>query len=874
MSLNLRPDLLPNTAALKRDKQLLGLAYGLLAGLTYTLATWGYDGWLLAHASADSPWLKLVIGGIFCLLVGALVGWLTEVVDRSLFGLVAWILAGMAFAWFAGHLPFEGESIITGLLDPGLRGLDVYPFAENIQLRLVLIYIVVVVTSGIAGLLETFLVESARGAPPLLRWLTIGVCIPFFALGGNSTANINETLTGPIQVIDQTIQFALKTEGTQVDPQLVRETHLLAVEPIKSLLHRPRKLILGYYEPTYLNDFSVYIDFDGVWAVCQATVDLIGNCQPSDHVYAEKMACLLQAKPGTANACSVSVKDAAKGWLEAWGQQLGSSPQVKVRNQRGAVTLLTVWDQDGRAYNCRFRETPDFVLEACTPFPSPTPPPQTAPAASPEISIPTAPAPTQAFNAPVVPAAQEVALLQADKTDLLSVPDLTRYLIQVDINYPGHTLQGQASLVYTNTENTPLESVYFRLIPNGHKSYGDGSLTVTQVTIDGQPAETQLTLSDSVLEVHLPKALKPGTQVRFGLGFSGLVPVDFGGDKTPEGYGIYNLSNGVLALADWYPILAVYDAHGWNLDPVSGIGDSVYSDMALYTIDITIGSELTLAATGVEISRMSQGGISHYRYVSGPARDFFMIASPDFQVKSGTVDGIKINSYYLAQHSDAGQSALDIAERALHTYNTRFGPYPYTELDVIDASIRNASGVEFPGIILVGDQLYGDPDNPSFMVATAHEVAHQWWYNVVGNNVLDEPWLDEALTTYSSAVYFESTPGVLTYRGLLDYWQNRYNDLVRQGGDDLVTQNVMHFEKLGEKGAYGPVVYTKGALFFAALREAIGDQAFFEALRSYYATYKYRIATAQDLLNMFETKSGKQLDELYQKWLYSRQPPP
>lgn len=63
MSLNLRPDLFPNIAALRRDKQLLGLAYGLLAGLTYALATWGYDGWLLAHASADSSWLKLVIGG-------------------------------------------------------------------------------------------------------------------------------------------------------------------------------------------------------------------------------------------------------------------------------------------------------------------------------------------------------------------------------------------------------------------------------------------------------------------------------------------------------------------------------------------------------------------------------------------------------------------------------------------------------------------------------------------------------------------------------------------------------------------------------------------------------------------------------------------
>ena len=64
----------------------------------------------------------------------------------------------------------------------------------------------------------------------------------------------------------------------------------------------------------------------------------------------------------------------------------------------------------------------------------------------------------------------------------------------------------------------------------------------------------------------------------------GKVPVDFEGG----GYGIFNLTDDVLSLAGWYPILAVYDDEGWNIDPVSSIGDSVYSDIAYYTVEVIV----------------------------------------------------------------------------------------------------------------------------------------------------------------------------------------------------------------------------------------------------------------------------------------------
>jgi len=152
----------------------------------------------------------------------------------------------------------------------------------------------------------------------------------------------------------------------------------------------------------------------------------------------------------------------------------------------------------------------------------------------------------------------------------------------------------------------------------------------------------------------------------------------------------------------------------------------------------------------------------------------------------------------------------------------------------------------------------------------AHETAHQWWYNVVGNDIFSEPWLDEALATYSSSLYFQQVFGPEGYQGTVSYWQSGYDQLVEKGRDDLVTHDLAYFEKDGNARLYGPVVYTKGALFFYTLRKGIGDQAFFQALQSYYRAYHFRIARGSDLQAEFDRAAGKKLDALYKEWLYSK----
>lgn len=461
---------------------------------------------------------------------------------------------------------------------------------------------------------------------------------------------------------------------------------------------------------------------------------------------------------------------------------------------------------------------------------------------------------------------QAAAVRSSFHDTLSAAADLRHYVIDVDIDYANLQFAGSETVAFTNTGDTSLDELVFRLFPNAADAYGDGSLAVSNVTVDDEPAGTELTLNDTALHVRLPASLQPGAAVEMALEFQGVVPRDFGGGGRSS-YGIYNFADGVMSLAGWYPILAVYDDEGWNLDPASPVGDSVYSDAALYTVDVTISDTVVLVATGMPVSQSDADGATRYSYVSGPARDFYMAASQDFQIVSDTVDGINVNSYYLPGQTSGGEAALQMTADALDVFDTRFGPYPYTELDVVAAPLQGAGGVEYPGVILVGAFLYEDPSELFFEIATAHEVAHQWWYNTVGNDVIDEPWLDEALTTYSSIIYLQESGSAGLADQVLRNWERGYANMVEEGEDAPIVAPLSFWEEPGNQSRYGAIVYQKGALFFHALRQEIGDDAFFQALRDYYATQQFEIGTPEELLSAFETAAGRELDALYEEWL-------
>jgi hypothetical protein len=462
----------------------------------------------------------------------------------------------------------------------------------------------------------------------------------------------------------------------------------------------------------------------------------------------------------------------------------------------------------------------------------------------------------------------------ADQTSMMMegmppIPEnLIHYTLQVDIDYSIHAFQGYARVDYSNNEIDILDSLYFRLYPNLGQSYGNGKIIIESTTVNGKPVETRASMDDSTLEVILPTALKPGETVQVDFQTSGSIPIDYGGGDTASGYGIFNFTQGVLALANFYPILAVYESGVWWLDPVYAFGDSVFSDAALYTVDVINDPGLVVVTSGTWVSQQNVDGRLMHRYISGPARDFFIIASPDYQVTSRQVGGTRVNSYYLPKDAEGGAQALETAVRSLEIFNSQFGPYPFTEFDIVEAPLNRPSGIEYPALGLIAERLYAELAKPDFNATVAHEVAHQWWYNMVGNDTQRAPWMDEALATYSSIIYWEQVGGATAKQQALAYYQDRYDQNTKNGWDAPVTSPMSYFQESDRIESYSPVVYAKGGLFFEELRRTIGDEAFFTALQFYYETHWFTIASTSELLGAFQAVTDIPLESLFQTWLY------
>ena len=852
-----------------REKRVNGLFFGLLAGFWFGVGVWAIDAALLLQAHADLPWLKLAIGTPFMIVLGGVAGWVTARLDNAMIGALIWSLTGAVFVWIASHVPFQGLTFATGLLDPQFAGLEIYPFVESARMRMNLLYFVVGALTAIAGGFQLFFVESATSASSIFsRFFKLMACFVIFVPLGLIVDNlINTSLRAPIVATADLIQFAreVRTGAISVDKQ--REMGVRALRPLGELIDTPFRTILGDYDPQAMEETRVYLDFGGEWATCSVLGNRPMTCFLSAERYLRRLACLI--KSGDPSACRLRPVSETHGLPEGVFARLDKEPlKYGIISQRGTTVFVIAEDAEGDQVRCMLYEAGDIYLDSCTPLKGGSyhvallPP--TATRSAPAVATPTPAAETGA-NAP------KQAWINPEELDLTLLKSAPLYTISLEISADLSSYQSRAQVDITNNETISLDELYFHLLPNGHGSYGNGSLNVEQVRIAGKEPETALSVGDSVMMVVLPETLPPGERVQVEMEFRGVVPQDFGGSATPAGYGIFNYSEGVLALSGWYPILAVYDDQGWNLDPPSVIGDSSYSDTGFYSVDVTLPEDLIVAATGVQVGAQALDGKAQLQYESGPARDFFLVASPDFQVTSQSVGETAINSYYLEGDEQGGRKALSVASDSLKVYNEKFGPYPFTELDVVEAPMRNALGVEFPGIVLIGAKLYESPETPDFEVTVAHETAHQWWYSVVGNDVFDEPWLDEALATYSSGLFYEFTLGPQYSSGLQSYWQERYTRLVNDVGDDLVTGSLAYFEGLNRPAVYGGIVYVKGALFFTALRAEIGDQAFFAGLQNYYRSQYFRIAQADDLLSAFEDSAGRGLDDFYRQWLYSKE---
>lgn len=443
---------------------------------------------------------------------------------------------------------------------------------------------------------------------------------------------------------------------------------------------------------------------------------------------------------------------------------------------------------------------------------------------------------------------------------LQEMKEATRYTISIRIEDSITEISGNQEVHYTNTETIPLTEVYFRLFPN----VGGDYMTVTRLAVDGQPAEINMEHRNTALRVDLPQALPPGGQTLISMDFLQNVPASMGGN-----YGLYIYLDDILALDQFFPIIPVYDDdEGWNVEDPPINADMLFADAAFFEVHVDAPQELVLAGSGIEISAAVQQGRQQVAFAGGPQRDFFLAASARFASASADLGETRVNSYFPEEYRESGEMVLQTALAALRSFNQRFGLYPYTELDLISTPMI-ALGMEYSAATTLSLDYY-DPQrtlgafpSPLYLEsAAAHEVGHQWFFNQVMSDQIDEPWLDEGLVQYLTYLYYVDRYGAEQAQSYIDSWYARWVRLDFEGIPIGKPAGEYTFEE------YSPIVYGRAPLFFLTLKEELGEEVFNQLLHDYTARYRWGIADTQAFKVMAEEACACDLSPLFLHWVY------
>ena len=198
-----------------------------------------------------------------------------------------------------------------------------------------------------------------------------------------------------------------------------------------------------------------------------------------------------------------------------------------------------------------------------------------------------------------------------------------------------------------------------------------------------------------------------------------------------------------------------------------------------------------------------------------------------------------------------------MATQSLSLYQAKFGPYPYQSLSIVETDMPD--GQEYDGLVFLASKFYTEYNGSAksnLVDIGTHEIAHQWWFGLVGNDQATEPWLDEALAVYSERIFYQ-----YNYPNYGDWWWTfRVNSFGPQG---YVDSSVYGFTTFS---AYVEAVYLNGAEFLDDLRTRVGDEAFFAFLQDYASRFAHGSASAADFFAVLRLHTRKDFSDILQTY--------
>ena len=454
---------------------------------------------------------------------------------------------------------------------------------------------------------------------------------------------------------------------------------------------------------------------------------------------------------------------------------------------------------------------------------------------------------------------------------------LNKYVITAQTD--GKKLSGEMNLDYINSNPFDIDNLSFCLYPNAFKNesnvtsvavedrineaypngFDAGYINIASVCVDGKKAEYILEENEQILTVFTG-TIKKGKDCKIVIEFSEKLP------NSPMRYGYFdNTSN----FGNWYPVLCPIRDEKAVQSLYTACGDPFFSECADYYVSITAPKEMRIASSGVIVQKEEKDIYNSTWEIKGEnIRDFAFCMSRDYKLRSRKVGETLVYSYYV-ENDEMGEAALEYAVSALNTFNSLFGQYPYETLSVAAADFY-IGGMEYPNLVFVSTELYDEPVKTILEEVTVHEVAHQWWYAIVGNNQIAEPWLDEGLTQYSVALYYEEKYGRGMYKHFLKENES-YCRIVFDIVEDIygtAEKRIIRASTDFENWLlYDAVIYDASALMLDSLRESIGRNTYMQGMKKYFEEYKYKTATTDDFINTMNEVSKNDVKKIIDPWL-------
>lgn len=414
--------------------------------------------------------------------------------------------------------------------------------------------------------------------------------------------------------------------------------------------------------------------------------------------------------------------------------------------------------------------------------------------------------------------------------DSTRTPAAPAYTVSLSSNSTGTVWNGHESVSFTNASATALNEVYLRLWDNHHGSCDAMPIQVGNVT--GGTAGA-LSVACTALKIDLPALLAQGRSATIGFDLGITVPS--GSDRFGHD-GAFNFIGNAL------PVLAVRDSAGWHLDPYTDNGESFYSLAADFKVTLDHPSGLLVPATGTSTDTPGSSGRTVTTATAAEVRDFAWAAGPFSKISGTSPGGVAVNVYSVSGISSASaQSMLSTAKSAVDTHAARFGAYPYGELDAVIDNTYWFGGMEYPGFVL---------DLVS-TTALTHEIGHQWWYGIVGDDEYNSPWLDEAFTDYAT----DLAQGITG--------TNCWNSVSWASGAEKITNSMAYWD--AHSSRYSTVVYGYGKCALHDLRRLIGDSTMTKLLKDYATAHWYGVSTTAEFKAAAQAATGTDLTSFWSR---------